>query len=77
MYRGRVPEKGAGSEPRYVFGTFVSAASTQGAPQEGATNQQDEGDAGCSRQGAPGRNRDLSLVWVALGLVGLHRTRHK
>ena len=43
-----IPTTGPVPEPRYVFGTSVSAASAEGGPQEGATNQEDErGDAAC------------------------------
>ena len=43
-----IPTTGPVPEPRYVFGTSVSAASAEGGPQEGATNQEDErGDAVC------------------------------
>ena len=43
-----IPTTGPVPEPRYVFGTSVSAASAEGGPQEGATNQEDErGDAPC------------------------------
>ena len=50
-----IPTTGPVPKPRYVFGTSVSAASAEGGPQEGATNQEDERAQGseCNRRAFP------------------------